>query len=244
MFKTLIKPTLILGTIGLISSLTLSYINKLTKPEIEKRLQKKKDEAYAAVLPQQLGYIIVEKDKRVLIDGQEFVYTRAEKKDGERNINAYAFEIAKRGYSGLIRSIVAVDENMKILGLSIIQQTETPGLGARVKEMISKETFFSHFFGNAAETAEQNAQSWFEQQFIGLDCTKQIGILKKGEFSTASEEYKKELLEKNSVSAITGATITTKAVIDSIAEGIEKLKKAIDQEKHSQNAIHKEGKTP
>lgn len=230
MDKTLIKPTIILGLIGFVSALTLSHINKLTKPEIVKRLNQKKEEAYAVVLPPRLGYVIVEKDKKVTIDGKEFIYTCAEKVTNDIKMKAYAFETAQRGYSGIIRTIVAVDENMKILGISILHQTETPGLGARVKEVLSKETFFSHFFGTGSQEEEQNYQSWFEQQFTGIDCSKQILISKKGEFASASEEYKKGLLEKNAVSAITGATITTKAVVDSIAAGAAKLMKALELE--------------
>jgi electron transport complex protein RnfG len=230
MFRAIIKPALILSAIAFIASFALSHVNRITKPEIAKRLQMKKDEAYAAVLPAHLGYVIIEKDKKTVIDGKEFVYTIAQKSDGDKKIKAYAFETEKSGYSGVIRSIIAVDENMKLLGISIIQQSETPGLGARSKEMQSSGTFFSHFFGNAENNEPPKVQSWFEEQFSGRDCTKPIGILKKGEFASASEELKKELAEKNSVSAITGATITTKAVIDSIAVGIERLQKALASE--------------
>jgi len=237
MFRTIIKPALILSIIAFLASFTLSHINRITKPEIEKRLQMKKDEAYAAVLPAQSGYVITEKGKKAMVDGREFEYTIAEKTEGDKKIKAYAFETAKSGYSGVIRSIVAVDENMKLLGISIIQQSETPGLGARSKEVASSGTFFSHFFGSNSSGEQVKSQSWFEEQFTGLDCTKPIGILKKGEFASASEELKKELAEKNSVSAITGATITTKAVIDSIANGIQRLKKALEAEKTPQPEV-------
>ncbi len=230
MFRTILKPALILSIIAFLASFTLSHINRITRPEIEKRLQMKKDEAYAAVLPSHSGYVIIEKGKKALVDGREFQYTIAEKTEGDKKIKAYAFETMKSGYSGVIRSIVAVDENMKLLGISIIQQSETPGLGARAKEMASTGTFFSHFFGSGSQNEPVKTQSWFEEQFTGIDCTKKIGILKKGEFATADENLKKELIEKNSVSAITGATITTKAVIDGIAEGIELLKKALEAE--------------
>ena len=43
-----------------------------------------------------------------------------------------------------------------------------------------------------------------------------------------SKSLKDELLEKNGVTAITGATITTRAVVKSIQEGIEKLNKVIE----------------
>ncbi len=237
MITNIIKPAFILATIAFIATFTLSHINRITKPEIAKRLQMKKDDAYAAVLPASLGFVIVEKDKKAVVDGKDFFYTVATKTDSGQEIKAYAFETAKSGYSGVIRSIVAVDENMKLLGISIIQQSETPGLGARAKEIASSETFFRHFFGNGGQSTPVTTQSWFEAQFSGIDCTKKIGILRKGEYATAGDELKKELAEKNSVSAITGATITTKAVINGIAEGIERLKKALVAEKTSQAEV-------
>ncbi len=237
MFRTILKPALILSIIAFLASFTLSHINRITRPEIEKRLQMKKDEAYAAVLPSYLGYIIIEKGKKALVDGREFQFTIAEKTEGDKKIKAYAFETAKSGYSGVIRSIVAVDENMKLLGISIIQQSETPGLGARAKEMAISGTFFSHFFGSGGQSEPVKTQSWFEEQFTGIDCTKKIGIIKKGEYASASEELKKELAEKNSVSVITGATITTRAVIDGITEGIEHLKKALEAEQIPQAEV-------
>lgn len=235
MFRTLIKPTLILTSIAFVASFALSHINKITKMRIEERVRQKKEEALLAVLPAALGYAIIEKDKKAVIDGKEFFYSIAEKTEGDKKIKAFAFECEKSGYSGVIKSLVAVDETLKVIGISIIQQSETPGLGARAREIASSETFFNHFFkrGNGAsvDSGVQPVQSWFEMQFAGLDASKQIAILKKGEWRSENSDLKRELLEKNAVSSITGATITTRAVIAGIENGLSAIRQVIELDK-------------
>lgn len=235
MYRTIIKPTLILVAIAFIASFALSHVNKITKLKIEERIRLNREEALLSVLPASQGYVIIEKDKKAVVDGKDFFYSVAEKTEGDKKTRAYAFEAEKGGYSGVIRSIVAVDETMKLLGISIVQQSETPGLGARAKEIASSDTFISHFFGSgsrdAAAASDQPARSWFEAQFAGIDAGKQIGIMKKGEWRAENTALRQELLEKNSVSALTGATITTKAVIAGIEIGISRLRSVLEQEK-------------
>jgi len=61
--------------------------------------------------------------------------------DKDGNAIGYAFIGETRGYSGIIRFICGIDLDGKIKGLSIISQTETPGLGARITEAASGTWF-------------------------------------------------------------------------------------------------------
>ena len=228
----IIRPTIILALIAFLASFALSHVNRITRSRINERISQTKEEALINVLPAALGYVITEKNIKTVVDGNDFYYTTAEKTVDTTVIKAYAFETALPGYSGVIRSMVGVDESWKIIGIFIIQQSETPGLGARAKEIASSETFFSHFFkrGDARnKTAEEPYRSWFEEQFSGLDVSRPISIMKKGEWRAGNTTLAKELIDANSVSAITGATITTKAVIDGIEKSVACLKKALDQ---------------
>ncbi|HOM88968.1 MAG TPA: FMN-binding protein, partial [Spirochaetota bacterium] len=94
--------------------------------------------------------------------------------------------------------------------------------GARCTEITSNETFFDHFFKSNITNTE--AIQWFQVQFQGLDTNKPINILKKGDWNNT---IKDALLQQNAITAITGATITTKAVTLSIEKGAQKLKKAL-----------------
>ncbi len=229
----IIKPTIVLAVIAFFASLALSHINRITRDRIDQRILQRKEEALQRVLPGSLGYQIIQKDKKVIIDGKEFVYSVAEKKEADKTFRGYAFLTSKNGYSGAVKTMVGIDHEGKIIAISIIQQSETPGLGARAKEVPSSETFFGHFFGSSNPvdtTANNNNASWFEEQFSGIDTNHKIGILKKGEWRKDNTALATELLAKNSVSAITGATITTKTVTDSIENSMLLLRKAIELE--------------
>ncbi len=224
---TIIKPTLILSLVAFIASFALSHVDKSTKPAILLQAKQKQEKALSIVLP---GYTVDAQDKRTWdIDGMKLSYWIGEKKAEGTNkmTRGYAFITEKPGYSGTVKSMVGIDSQGMILGLSVLQQTETPGLGARATEVASKMTFIQALFGDSSGESEVEILPWFQEQFTGLDTKKKIQLEKKGDWNVA---IKDELLEVNAISAITGATITTKAVRDSIGIGIAALQKCIEMD--------------
>lgn len=214
----MIKAILVLTIIGFIAAFSLSFMNKLTTEPIAKQNQEKKLLSLSLVLP---SYTI-QKENTVTIDGQPFTYWEASKEENKVVKKAWAFIAEEKGYGGPVQSIVGIDDTGKILGFAILSQSETPGLGARCTEIASNKTFFDHLFKNNGSDTEQIP--WFQVQFIGLDINKPINILKKGDWNSTIQNI---LLQQNAVTAITGATITTKAVTLSIEKGAQKLKKAL-----------------
>ncbi|HSV95815.1 MAG TPA: FMN-binding protein [Spirochaetota bacterium] len=228
MNASILRSTFILGLTAFVATFALSHINAITYPIIQKQERQKQENALALVLP---GYSIGE-ERSAGGDGYNFTYWIGEKTEGNRTIRAYAFIAEKPGYSGAIRTIVGVDEKSTVLGISIIRQSETPGLGDRVLEAASSATFFQAITGRAHEGGEAPSP-WFQEQFKGLNAATKIEIVKKGDWNEAMRD---ELLRKNSVSAITGATITTRVVKDSIEEGVRTLKMALDEHAKAQEA--------
>lgn len=102
--------------------------------------------------------------------------------DRKKNLLGYVFKTSKRGYSSEIVTLVGINPQGEIIRIKILSQDETPGLGARVDEVIEK--------------AGRTPRPWFQEQFSGK---------------------KIETLDR-SVQAISGATITSAAVIDSIKD--------------------------
>jgi electron transport complex protein RnfG len=210
----IVKSTLIMALITFVASMALSHINKITLPNIQRQEREKQESALKTVLP---GYRITEKKTADTPDGP-FTYWIGEKQREETVARGYAFITEKSGYSGPVRSMVGIDERGTVLGIVILQQTETPGLGARCIERASTETFFDYILGRTAPV--KPPPPWFQVQFTGLDATKKIEILKRGDWTPSLRD---ELIEKNAISAITGATITSRTVRDSISMGMEKL---------------------
>jgi len=218
----IIKPTLVLMVVAFFSSFVLSHIDKITGPIILKQHQEKENRALAMVLP---GYTITGK-KTVTIKEKSFEYWVAEKKEEEKTKKAYAFKTASPGYSGDIESMVGVDEEGVILGLSILKQTETPGLGARSEEVATSVTFLDALRGKKAPAGEIT-HPWFQYQFQGLSLKQPVAIAQKGDWTPALKE---ELNRENSITAITGATITGRAVITGLTAGKALLDEALKQD--------------
>lgn len=223
---SIIKPTIILVIVAFFSSFVLSHIKRITEPNILRQQKEKQERALSLVLP---GYTVTA-EKKFKVKKKEFRYWIAEKKDADALKKAYAFIAASPGYSGDIRSMVGVDEAGTILGLSILGQSETPGLGARCEEVATSVTFIGALQGKKAP-ADEITQPWFQYQFNGLSLSKPIEIVKMGDWNLA---IKDSLIEKNSITAITGATITGKTVIKSLNEGKSLLEKALKSEGSSQ----------
>ena len=72
-------------------------------------------------------------------------------------------------------------------------------------------------------SGEEITEPWFQEQFRGIDLNKKINIMKKGQWT---KELSNELLSKNAITAITGATVTSKAIANGLKESLIDLKKA------------------
>jgi len=121
--------------------------------------------------------------------------------------------------------MVVVDEKGVILGLSIIQQAETPGLGDRCVEVAHRETLFDHIRGGIpnGDLPNEPLTPWFQNQFKVVDAGARISIARRGDWNP---EMRESLLALNAVSALTGASITTEAVVRSVERGMALLVKA------------------
>ena len=92
-----------------------------------------------------------------------------------------AIQVSTRGYGGPIDMLVGIDEQGKVSGVKILNQRETPGLGAG----ISKPAFLKQFIGKTKNDP---------------------------------------LVPKNDIDAITGATISSRAVCLGVKNALERSK--------------------
>lgn len=198
--KYFIKLGLVLLIITAIASGILAYVNNLTKGKIEENKITAKKEARFRVLPEaaafdSLSVPIIEDSaaanaqKNPLLKPDEggektFVYYRGKDKDGKTI--GYTFTASQYGYSSTVKTMVGVDSLLNIVNIEVIEQAETPGLGANA----AKKDFTDRFAGK-----------------------------------TLSEVK----LEKDGgkIKSLTGATITSNAVTESVAAGLELIRKEV-----------------
>ncbi len=170
-----VKLGFILLVICAIAAGLLAYINSLTEPVIAERKAQEEISTRQALIP---GAVFEEVSTE---DGFTF-FTAKDTESGE--LMGYTFIAAKSAYSSTIQTMVGIDRDMKVIAIKVIDQAETPGLGANC------------------------TQPSFYEMFRGL-----------GE----SELYVDK--DGGAVRSIAGATITTRAVTNSIREEIAALKR-------------------
>ncbi len=137
-----IKPKLIivLTLITICSATGLTYLYQVTSPIIEAHNQQKKKEAILKVLPKAEKYEEVTKDGLTLYKGL----------DSAGNKVGYAVQNSGQGFQSELKIMVGLDlENKKILQMKILNQAETPGLGARITEQQFKSQFQSKSFSDS-----------------------------------------------------------------------------------------------
>ena len=133
----------ILLAITAIVALCLAGVNAITKPIIDDLNAQKTQKAIEAVLPggfdeELAGYA----DETGLVSK---VYKGA---------NGYAFEVKPAGFDNTITMMVGVDNEGKVLGISVVSHTETAGLGAVAAAATSAgESFRGQFVGQSGSVA-------------------------------------------------------------------------------------------
>lgn len=115
----------VLLVITVIASGVLAYINSITKPIIEENQRKAKEEARMEVLPEAATF------DSISYLNKETVYVG---KNEESNIVGYTFVASLYGYSSDVKTMVGVTPDLKVNRIKIIEQKETPGLGANCEK--------------------------------------------------------------------------------------------------------------
>ena len=114
-----------------------------------------------------------------------------------------------QGYGGMVNVMVGMDADAeRIIGVKVVKQSETPGLGTRIAEVKSNRTWFGIVTGQTPE-GEVETMSEFLKKFIGR------------------EESQVRLDGENSIQAITGATISSTAVVNAVRAAMQKIQKQV-----------------
>jgi len=147
------------------------------------------------VLSEAVGYVMPAKktcDVKVINDVTFYIG-----KDDKGQVIGVAFVAEGDGFQSRLRILVGMDPDLtKIINIKILAQAETPGLGTKIE----------------TDPTNKTDALWFHKQFSDLPVGAAITVVK-------GKEADKSKLQ---IQAITGATITSKAVADIINTAIEK----------------------
>ena len=130
------------GTLLLITAVVaaaLAGVNAVTAPVIEELNAAKTQEAISAVLPGGFDTEIADYADATGIVSK--VYQGA---------NGYAVEVGPGGFDNTITMMVGIDNEGKVLGISVVNHTETAGLGAVAADGTPKGIAFRDQFVGAS----------------------------------------------------------------------------------------------
>lgn len=182
--KEILKLGGILLLVTAIAGAALSMVNAITKPRIEEQRRLVTERALTSALPSA--------DKNAIVpikQDDEINYYIGYEDTSKTEVVGYAFVAKGAGYSSIIETMVGVDTTGAILGLTVMHQVETPGLGTKIEEIRYGES-----------------TPHFQDQFLG----------RKGDGLAVDKDG-------GEIKSITGATISSRAVTNSIKKGLENL---------------------
>jgi len=162
-----IYPLVFLVIIVLISVSLIMVIGNITQAKIAQQRD--------AEILKQLNIIFPEMTDFKYLDKYYEIYAG-------NDIAGFAFTLKGKGYGGDINMLAGIDSNYNVKAISILSNTETPGLGTKI------------------------AESSFTDQFKGLG-QQDVGLT----------------IDGGKIDAITGATISSKAVADALRGQMEEI---------------------
>jgi len=118
--------------------------------------------------------------------------------DGSTQPVGIAFKVEGSGFQGNVSIMVGVDPSFtSITGIKVLEQIETPGLGTKIAE----------------DPTNKTNPFWFSEQFVGVIFVPQINVVKNSSPQNSNE-----------IQAISGATISSKAVVRILNDNIKNIK--------------------
>lgn len=133
----------ILVLVATVSAGVLGFVNVTTRPIIKRNeVRKLRESVLESVKVQYESENLEDKFESEIrtneIDGKEF-YLRY---NDEGELTEVAFEMVGSGFQGPISAIISLKPDLEtIVGLEILDQQETPGLGARITEKEFRRQF-------------------------------------------------------------------------------------------------------
>ena len=134
--STLLNMTLVMVVVALITAGLLAFVNNITEKPIEEQKQKTIAEGIYKVMGSQ--QVSVVKTDTMSNEGEKNIIVHIISDNKGNNCGA-AIESETQGFGGTLRILTGFDNDGNILGYTILQSAETPGLGAKADTWFQKD---------------------------------------------------------------------------------------------------------
>ena len=136
--STLLNMVLVLTSVAVIMGGILAYVNHLTEGPITEQKAKALADGIKSVMG--VDEITVAKTDTVSqnVGGKELTYVIYQTQDANKQDLGAAVESTTGGFGGDLKVLVGFDPEGKILGYTLLEHAETPGLGAKADKWFQK----------------------------------------------------------------------------------------------------------
>lgn len=127
--SSLVNMVVVLTVISVVAGATLAYVNGVTEGPIAEEKEKKLQSGIKKVIlgSEQGELNVLSKDS---IDENSWIY---------RTDKGVAVQSAVNGFGGLLKVLVGFAEDGSILGYTVLETKETPGLGVKADKWFQKD---------------------------------------------------------------------------------------------------------
>lgn len=176
-----INPLFALLAIALLMGLLLGMTNLATKDIITTQKLVKAEESRKAIFPEAKEFTQFDLHSIDLSSAPGLTEIYLAKRDD--NVIGYIFAASNRGYAGGVPCIIGINKDGVIVGIEVLDNKETPGLGTKIEEPA------------------------FLNRLTGKEVSDSFDLV-------ASYE------KKDGISAVTGATFSSKAVVNDVKDAV------------------------
>lgn len=137
--STVTNMIVVLVGVALITGGILAYVNHVTEKPIKLQADKALADGIRAVMGGVELSVAKEDTVRQNISGKELTFVIHETVGADGRPIGAAVESTAGGFGGDLKILVGFDSDGKILGYTILQHAETPGLGAKADKWFQKD---------------------------------------------------------------------------------------------------------
>ena len=137
--STLPNMVVVLTAVAVISGAVLASVNHATEAPIKAQGEKALAEGIKNVMATEDLQVAWEDTIRLDINGKEQAFVVHHVNDAQGNALGAAVESTTMGFGGDLKVLVGFSGDDKILGYTVLQHAETPGLGAKAATWFQKD---------------------------------------------------------------------------------------------------------
>ena len=136
--SSLLNMTLVLTLVAVVMGGILAFVNHLTEGPIAEQKEKALADGIKTVMV--CNDLVVAKTDEVKqnVDGKELTYIIYQVKDTQGKDLGAAVQSSTMGFGGNLKVLVGFNPEGQILGYTLLEHAETPGLGAKADQWFQK----------------------------------------------------------------------------------------------------------